>query len=168
MTELRTLVSTVSEAVEHAFAECGEVSPLYHVFAGDELMLMPAPRLPNKDLAVAVMKMTFQEMKVTKYVFTNEAWMLIQDHDAKRPRNIAGANRQHPHGLKDAPGRIEAVMFVAEDEQRMLMAHRKIERPENAKPFLGPLIFDNGGVMEGRMVGLLPNLPSTNSRMHQS
>ena len=73
-------------------------------------------------------------------------------------KDSAAASRWQHEGLAEAPGRIEALIFSAEDAQEgMLVAHREIKRDRNGRLRLEPLIFNEGiKKSKGRMIGMLP------------
>ncbi|HKD37875.1 MAG TPA: hypothetical protein VKB78_13780 [Pirellulales bacterium] len=87
-------------------------------------------------------------MEVIRYVYLDEALTLEAPNIP--PEVIARGTRHHPD-------RLDVVMFSAEDVDRgQLAAKRRIIRPPNKKPYLGPLEIDpRGGFWVGRMVHLL-------------
>lgn len=151
--DLRALIDYASGFAEKRFAKTGVVYPLWHaVKSNGESFVMPAPA-GGKDLGVAIIRAAFEIEDVVRYVFMDEAWTLDQ------PVARAEIDFMQRHGVRAHPDRVEIVMFSGEDAEsgRMLMSKRRIIRPANGKPRLGPLEeLPTGGHSEGRMVGLLP------------
>jgi hypothetical protein len=153
--KLRKLVEIASKAAERCFNRTGELLPMWHCLRSDGAhMLVPTPS-PNKDTAVALMKVLFEIEPVVGYVFMDEAW-IVASEDAGEARALAEQGR-----LSEHPDRVEIIMFTAEDETGMLMAQRKIIRPPGKKPRLGPLEIEDWKEMEGRFIGLLPTRERT-------
>jgi hypothetical protein len=153
------LIAIISKQAETIFRQCGAVGPAYYCWQGDDkLMLARPPPVADKSLGIAMVKMMMMTAGITRYVFVDEAWMLCETA-AKPPKDmLAEANKRWPKGLKHAAGRLEVVVFVAEDQSGLAMARRIIQRPPGKKARLGPLeiMSESGGSFEGRMVGLLP------------
>jgi hypothetical protein len=153
--ELRKLIEIASEAVEKLFKHTGSVGPMYHGFTADTSFILPAPRT-DKDTAVEIVRALFEERKVLRYVFFDEAWIVGAKEPASLMATMAFAKR---HGVRNHPDRREVVMFCAEDQTTTVQAHRYILRPEHGKAKLSPLNWLDAGESEGRMIGLLRRVP---------
>lgn len=103
------------------------------------------------------MRALFAREGATQCAFVNEAWTVDVTTRAEHDRTMRWLAE---HGsLADYPGRIEVVMFCAEDaEGGAVQARRRIVRPAGGKPRLGPLhVMDVRGVeTSGPFVGMLP------------
>jgi hypothetical protein len=159
--DLRGMIDYASKFCERQFAKKGVISPMWHaVMSSGEWMYLPGPRV-SKDLAVALIRATFETNDVVRYVFIDEAWTLVKKDIGKDELAQIDA-----HGLRDHPGRVEVVMISAEDcDTGMFMAQRRIIRPARGRPYLDklemmidPTTRDDDGAFssEGRMTGLLP------------
>lgn len=145
---LRQMIDYASSFAERAFVKRGQVMPMYHVVTGDgENLVIPMPS-NDKNVAVAMMKKLFEVTKAERYIFMDEAWILTG-----KPGEI-DEERAMRKGIHDNPNREEAIVFLAEDRERMLTARRMITRI-GEKAELGPLIIDEATSSEGRMIGLL-------------
>jgi hypothetical protein len=158
--ESHRLLEFASTAVEQLFRNRGKVFPMYHVVKADGAQeVIQAPPLDDKDAAVALMRAYFELFDIKRYVFVDEAWSLNTKGMSKAAAEAAIA-WCHEHGVTSHPRWVEEVIFVIEDEFGLMIARRRIERPEHGKARLGPLTGlagpDGGGRYEGRMVGLLP------------
>lgn len=139
------------------------IAPMWHAMDDDgQHYIIPQPS-PNKDISAALIRMIFEEMKIVRYLFIDEAWVvrfpkgMPQEQVKKEMR--AWGNRS----LKDHPYQKEFIIFYIEDAQEgNVEAEREIIREGDAKPRLGPLnILGRAKMSEGRFVGLLPNLKGT-------
>lgn len=156
MITLREFVEAASVTAEAIFAESGTIRPMYQIVLGaEEHVVVAAPRLP-KDQSVAAMRAIFTAVEATRYLFVNEAWTVATD---KATDDGVQAFVEQGGSLEHWNGRREVVMFLAEDDaEGLLQAEREIIREDGAPPKLGPLRFlESGGVVSGRMVGLLPH-----------
>jgi hypothetical protein len=81
--------------------------------------------------------------------------------DARGAKHFSGIDRA---GIRHHPDRLEVVMFSEDVDRGQLAAKRRIIRPLNKKPYLGPLEIDTqSGLWVGRMVHLLtPSLGRIN------
>lgn len=151
--KLRAMIDYASGFAERWFREHGELHGLYHVVteAGEQIV-MQKPFPENKDLSAAVMRRVFEDRRVVRYCYMDECWAL----EAK-PGEVDAAEMERlaREGIADDPRRAEMLMFTAEDRGRQLMAHRRITRPADGRPRLGPLVVHDGGTSKGRMVGML-------------
>ena len=152
MTSLREFVTESAANAGAIFERHGQLEPPFWdaiTRAGERLLLPAIPGL-GKSAMVALVRALFESAGVVRYVWISEAWMLRTKDDTER-------ERYDRDGIEHEPGRIEALMFSAEDAQEgMLIARREIKR-DQARPRLGPLIIADGmSNLEGRMVGLLP------------
>jgi hypothetical protein len=109
---------------------------MWHVIevSGQEHVL-PTPA--DKDVAVALMRAFFAMRRIQRYVFIDEAWMVVaRDENESRARRL---DEWKTRGIADHPDRQEIVLFSAEDaDLGMITAHRVIERPPGAIPILAP------------------------------
>jgi hypothetical protein len=153
--QLNALFERASTFAEAAMKHRGEVAPIWHMITskGEELVEL-TPQIDDRDTAMMIMRTLMELMDVVRYVHFTEAWML----DARnRPIHDDEMARIHREGVRNHPDRIEIVQITGEDcECGQRMAHRKIVRPKNGKPYLGPLEIAPRGQSEGRMVGMLP------------
>lgn len=153
----RELIQVASAAIETVFARRGQISPIIYVGLDDKTVdIMPAPNGGNKNLDAALMRAYFAIHDIKRYVLIDEAWRL--DLIGRSREELAAAEAFcNEHGVSAHPLRIEAVMFSAEDELGHAHGWRAIER-KGHKARLGPLALDpmEGGVYQGRFVGLLP------------
>lgn len=147
--DLRQMIDFASTFAEKAISKYGELRPIYHVITGDgKNLVVPMPS-SDKDVAIKMMKELFEITKAIRYIFVDEAWVLtakLGEIDEERTMR---------DGIRNNPNREEAVIFMAEDRDRMMTARRMITR-SSGNPDLGPLIFDDDMTESmGRMVGLL-------------
>lgn len=150
-TTLREFVEMADRVTCAAFENsCGELHALYLVVDGDGVRsVIPAPPLP-KSIAVDLVRTALREMGATRVVLIDEAWQLSGGPEIQELVDETGS-------IENAPGRVEIVLYAAEDEREgFLSASRQILR-EDGVARLGPLVFVEGGRAEGRMVGLLPS-----------
>ena len=152
MSSLREFVTECAARASAIFERDGKLEPPFWdamTRAGERLFLPAIPGL-SKSMMVALVRELFASADVVRYVWISEAWMLQAKDDTE-------LDRYDRDGIEHEPGRIEALMFSAEDAQEgMLIARREIKR-DQARPRLGPLIIADGmSNLEGRMVGLLP------------
>jgi len=152
MKTLKTLIEFASTQAGRIFDSSGMLLPMYHAVCEDRshrIILQPDG---TKDEAVEIVKAAFAMLRVDRYCFMNEAWLLVGDPDQI---DLARIERQ---GLEWHPDRREVVAFMAENRRgERLTGARYILRPEHGKPTLSPLKLDNmeNLTTEGRMVGLL-------------
>jgi hypothetical protein len=152
MSTLREFVDVVDRKVTAIFHATGVVYPMWHaVTQGGEHRIVVTPA-EDKDTAAILMRAYFMLHNVARYVFVSEAWQaFLPNDDVSKIREIA------KHGLSDHPGRIEVLMFQAEDLiEPSFTAHRLITRLPDGKIALGPLEFVESMQSEGRFVGMLP------------
>jgi|SRR5215831_10848262 len=148
---LREFVERASERAEFLFRKDGYLSPIWHAVRRDGTsFVMPQPA-EDKDTAVALMSALFDIEDVVRFVFMDEAWILTSDDaPAEEMMKIARSG-----GISKHPNKREILMLAAEDEREgMLMGRRLITR-QGKRATLGPLVIDEGGIGEGRLVGLL-------------
>jgi len=145
---LHEMIETADAGAVAIFNRNGAVQPLYHAIKRDGAhMLVPAPPT-SKAAALTLMRALFELQDVVRYVFIDEAWMVGTD-----PAETERINRE---GVRAQPGRVEVLIYIAEDDTGLLMAMRKILRPAHGKATLAPLEHVGAQAFEGRMVGLLP------------
>jgi hypothetical protein len=157
--QLRQMITYASGFCVREFRKRGVVGAMYHIVTenGDS-HIMPPPQVGDKDLALAMMRALFEVAHVVRYIFVDEAWMLI----AAEHGSVTSADMLHMqvHGVRSHPDRTEVVMISGEDyECGQLLCWRRIYRPTDKRPYLGPLEEmpnREGGTTEGRMIGLLP------------
>lgn len=147
---LTELIEFASAQAEKIFRTTGVIYPMWHAIkANGEQLIMRHPDIPEKDLAVALVKVQFELEDVVTYVFISEAWIL---HTTEERDPVI------PTSLEFHPDRREAIMFSAGDDKgQEQTARRYILRPEHGKAKLAPLIMDDMTNLSssGRMVGLL-------------
>lgn len=155
MTTLREFVEAASERAEKLFAENGKISPSYHVVIDGDEITIPAPPF-SKEIATSLMRLMLETLNVKRYVFLDEAWVVILQKDFKSYEEAQAYSRALPPPLAH-PERKECVMFSAEDEtEGFYIARRFIERDADGKGTLGPLSTEQPTISGGRMFGLLP------------
>jgi hypothetical protein len=158
---VRMLIECTSGAMATRFKNVGKISKMYHIVADTgEHYVVPMPPLDDPDLLAKLARMLMQHLNAVAYVHMDEAWTLPKD---KLPQTREEADKIFSAGISEHPDRVEIVVFTAEDQTGLTMAHRDIIRPQRGKAKLGPLIFDtddgstmSGGAWEGRLVGMLP------------
>jgi hypothetical protein len=159
--ELRQMLDYASWFCERHFAQKGEIAPMWHcVTSSGEQFIEPHPAVPNKDLAVALVRAMFDVRDVVRYVYMGEAWTLSRMIQPEEQELI------FRRGLANHPDRVEIVQLQGEDQDYgQMIGQRKIIRPAKGNPYLGPLEMVNelphiphGAHIqsEGRMVGMLP------------
>lgn len=157
-TSLRGFLEEAAKRAEKIFHKHGKLNPIWHYVdrKGDH-HVAPAPNT-DKDTAVAIMRALFELLGVTRCVFMDEAYIVDRKIAPDMDKAVRAATTT---GLANFPGRQEVLMFSAEDQtEGHLMARCYIERaPGGGKAKLGPLIIETEGVMEGRLVGVLPMRP---------
>jgi hypothetical protein len=157
MATAREMIETIDVYAEKTFAKHGEVMPCWLVETKDGQIGLLSPPHEDKDLCMALVRALFEVIEVRCYVYISEAWTLQTTNKSEREARII-ANR----GIADHPDRNEILLYAAEDENGMIMAHRNIIRLADAKPTLAPIEYDKPSEMEGRMVGLLPSIAKGN------
>jgi hypothetical protein len=159
--ELRQMLDEASAFCAHHFAKKGEIAPMWHAITADgETIIEPHPCELGKDMAAAMIRAFFDFRDVVRYVYIGEAWTLDR---MIRPEEQEEIFRK---GIAEHPERVEVVQLQGEDrDYGQIIGARKIIRPANGKPHLGPLEWINelpfipqGAHVqsEGRMVGMLP------------
>ena len=151
-TSLQDFIKFVDRRIVAIFKSTGVLYPMWHAITetGDHRIVTPPG---DKDTASALMRAYFDLNDVVRYVFVDEAWTFMAPADIS-PTEL---NRIMKAGLEDHPGRVEVVMYQAEDARAgSATAHRVIVRPSRGKPVLGPLSFFETTQSEGRFVGMLP------------
>ena len=148
---LRDLIEASSEGAGRLFRENGYVRPLWHAIKSDGVPLIVRSPPGDKDFAVTMVRALFEIEEVIRYVFFDEAWMVVE----KRADNIPDIETK---GIVDHPNRVECIYFNGEDLQEgWLCARRLIVRDRAGKGRLQSLEFyadfDNA---TGRLLGLLP------------
>ena len=162
--ELRTMLDYASGFAEGRFAEFGAIKPIWYAvtLSGDSIITPPLAGAQDKDESIAMIRELFESRDVVRYLFIDEAWTL------DTPVERAELGRIEREGLRNHPARVEVVMFTGEDyEAGLILAQRRIFRPQGGKAYLGPLSMQGelpamaGGErtveITGGMVGLLPN-----------
>ena len=160
--ELRGMFAIVSQWARWKFEKCGQIHPMWHAVTASGVEFV-TPRLhDHRDLCVAMIRALFRARDVVRYIYVDEAWMVIRPR-CETPDEQARLDRE---GISNDPARTEIVLMSGEDIVcGQLMAHRLIIRPDHGKPHLGPLQWTGDGLpnprgvpsqYEGRMIGLLP------------
>lgn len=159
---LTDMIRMADGFAEAAFREKGAVRATYIAFTEDEVMVVPAPPVNDKNLALLMVRVLFAEKGVRAYVYFDEAWVVMSPEDRGRSlkESVDDFSRQHPDGLEHAPGRMEVVHMWAENATGKMQAQRLITRDPNA---LGPLEINviNANESMGRMTDLLPRPPAS-------
>lgn len=147
--QLELMFKTANKFVEKHFRAAGEILPMYHAERRNgEHMILPAPPGP-KDQAMILVRAFFELHDIVRYIFIDEAWIVIGRGDDPRLDLNTKASTH--------PDRREIVMFSAEDETGQYLGRRFILRPEHGPAKLSPLTMaEAGGTLQGRMIGLLP------------
>jgi hypothetical protein len=149
--ELRGMLDGASRWADGWFAQYGIINPMWHVALADgREMVLPSPH-PDKDVAESLVRAVFKQLDVVRCIYVDEAWTVEVQLD-----DTADIERVERDGASGHPRRQEIVMFAAEDQFGTLIGVRSIERPANAKPYLGPLDVEAPPASEGRFVGMLP------------
>lgn len=153
--QLNEMIEVASRVAEKMLRTKGEVRPMWHAIMADgDNLLVPAPH-PDKDTAVALIRALFEIKNVVRYVFVDEAWVVI----GRGPIPDEVRAWLGEHGARAHPGRIDAVMFTGEDGEsgKQISSFRRILRPPQGKARLGPMEhYSAGREQEGRLIGLLP------------
>jgi hypothetical protein len=156
--ELRKMIAVTSRACDVAFRGTGMVAPMWFaVSASGEKFDVEPPSFLGKDTCVAMVRAFFKTKDVVRYVFVDEAWTIERAINDK-----AELDSIYRHGVASHPDRVEVVVIQGEDRDcGQIVAHRRIMRPANQRPYLAPLevlIEPRGAALqsEGRMVGMLP------------
>jgi hypothetical protein len=150
--QLREMFDGASDWAFKCFKQTGGIVQFWFVAtANGEHFAVPPPLPQDPDASVILIRALFSMRDVIRYVFVSEAWTVdtTDANEAEIARRL---------GARNHPRRVEVVAFSGEDhESRNLTARRRIIRPQNAKPYLGPLEWDEPwDQSEGRIVGLLP------------
>ena len=151
-TELKKMIEGASRACDDIFRDSGEILPMWDAETADNRRILIPVLSGDKDITAALIRAKFELEQVVRYVFITEAWVLMAKPGTPMATHALGGG-----SLEHVPGRTEEVMFMGEDENGIVMAHRDIIRGKG-KPKLGPLRWvpaDSGG-FEGRLVGMLP------------
>ena len=161
MTTLREFIETASHNVEKIFRKTGVIRPMVHCVTRDGEVLVFPSLDGDKDVAALMMRALFELRDVVRYVLIDEAWIVEALGENATPEKIAAVKKAAITGASASPDRVEVVMFCAEDHaEGQLMGRRQIIRPQGpyAKPpYLAPIEIDpEGGMLQGRFVGLLP------------
>jgi hypothetical protein len=157
MTTLKDFVTTADSSTVRIFKMVGKMLPMYHVVDGDgDELVFPSPDC-DKDTAVRAVRAVLKRVRATRVLYIDEAWVVSSDGDEDKARAME-THQSGGGGLEHYPGRMEVVLYVAEDEDEgALMARREITRDADGTPTLGPLVFYEAfGRHEGRMAGMLP------------
>ena len=142
---LKELMAYCGSMVESLFRKFNVIRPLYLVFLDDDVFIMPAPEVTDKDMAVEMVRAAFAEMRPEAYIYMDEAWLVKSDEKIDDSKSLEGH-----------PDRQEVIhMFIETCAGGSCMAFRNIL--QRNPPLLGPMeIKENYAIIEGRMCGLLP------------
>jgi hypothetical protein len=152
MMTLEELYKHAFWAAEHIFKRHGVLRPMWLCVMPDGGIQPVVIKAPSKDAVVAAMREFFSEEGVVRYAYMDEAWTLETDDisiDAKQAELAKYGGRVRNH-----PDRIEVVHVVCEECGRNMMGYRKIIRPTEGPPTLGPEIPPMTNNV-GRFYGLL-------------
>jgi hypothetical protein len=159
---LSEMIDYASETAETLFNRDGYLNPLWLGVCEDGThFIMPAPPVPDKDLAAILVRIIFKEKRVVRCLFVDECWFISFPSGWPEKKVKAEMRKwfKNNETLEDHPHRREAVIFQGEDNtQGILGAQRAIIRPEKGRAYLGPLKMAPMVGAEGRFVGMLPNL----------
>jgi hypothetical protein len=151
-TTLRQFVERAGKQASKMFEKQGRLFPMYHAVdgAGNE-HVFPAPP-GTKDQSVAITRVLLKSMDAQRVAFIDEAWFL-DSREGDTEIDIAKIDRE---GVARQPGRREAIMISAEDQDEgLLMYQREIIR-HGDRVVLGAATIERFDHSEGRMIGLLP------------
>lgn len=149
---LRQLIEVADHAAVRLFREDGVVQFTWHMVDRSGNHLIKNASCNDKDTEVMLMKVFMEITSIAAVVIICEGWRLASDDIS--PEEKARIDRE---GISKNSRRIESILFSGEDAASSILAWRDIIRPVRGKPRLGPLEFmPNGGIGEGRFVGLLP------------
>jgi hypothetical protein len=154
LVDLKSLIEFASVQAEKIFRRTGAIYPMYHAISASGETKILTPKMVDKDVGVAMVKVWLALENIDRYVFIDEAWILDTAKSGGPPPDMARIRRE---GLRNHPDRREVVMFAAENRRgEMLTAARFILRPEHGKASLSPLKLNDMDRLEssGRMVGL--------------
>jgi hypothetical protein len=149
------LEQDVVPKITELFHESGCLGPIYIVCAEGETFAVPA--FPGgKDLSIMLMKAFLHLLEADRYIYADEAWVLEGKGTKEEMREIINKVKAAGGNVHDLPGRQEAIIFTGEDENEGMVLAQMIVNRDGKDPSLGPLVFKDYGINEGRMVGLLP------------
>jgi hypothetical protein len=155
--DLRAMIEAASRWTDEQFAAKGKILPVWHVIADSgRCLILPSPP-GDKDTSATIMRSLLHVLGATRYMFIAEAWAVELKAD-----ELDEVERLDRDGASTHPRRLEVVMFSGEDQSGELLGRRRIERPRNGKPYLGPLELEAMSVSEGRLVGMLPQRGARN------
>lgn len=160
---MKDMIEFANGWAEERFTANGGISPIWHAMDNEgQHYIIPQPH-QNKDLSAEMIRMVFEEMKIVRYLFIDEAWVVRFPEHTPVEKVRESMREWGNRSLRDHPHQKEFIVFYAEDAQEgNVEAEREIIREGDAKPRLGPLrILGRAKVSEGRYVGLLPNLKGT-------
>jgi hypothetical protein len=149
--ELRGMLDGASRWADEWFAEHGVLNPMWHIACADGREMVLASPHPDKDAAALIVRAVFRQLDAVRCIYVDEAWTV-----EIKLNNRAEVERVMRDGASGHPRRQEIVMFSGEDQFGALIGVRRIERPADAKPYLGPLDVEAPPASEGRFVGMLP------------
>lgn len=150
----RQYIERISNAAEHTFDKFGMLTAVLFFVDGDGNFVMLPAISASKDISNAMWRAAMELAGATRCVFCDEAWS-VRSQSEKEARALSDYSRGN--SLENIPDCEEVVIFMCEDQHEgTIMARRVIIRPAKGKPRLGPLEFHDMGMMEGRLVGMLP------------
>jgi hypothetical protein len=152
------MIENASTRIERAFRDNGYFAPLFHVVTRDgREALLPWPDDLTKDELAEGLRAFIVEFDVVACLTLVEAW-IAKGLNPDEQRHIASGG-----GIRDMPGRFEAVVLMAENENgEVALGHREIVRPEAGAPHLKPLVMVDVGVgTVGRLANLFPRKPGS-------
>lgn len=153
---LEDLIEIGSMVADKAWARFGTIAPHWYVVTPDAdgpRVIEPPPGPFTKGQKAVMVRRLLQDISATQVLFVDEAWQV----QAETEEQLEAIKRWYDThvDLEQYPGRIEAVVFQAEDiDGRMLSAWRQIERRRD-KAVLGPLNQYEPTSSEGRLAGWL-------------
>lgn len=151
---LRQLFQIGCHNAKRLFLERGEVTPMWHAVPEDgEHLLIATPWEDDDEKVIAIeyLRHKFKKLKVLRFVFIVEAWVVQMPEQVAT--NEAGPPWPRP---SEHPDRREVVKIQAEDRDgSALSGMYYILRPEHGPATLSPFHEDQFTSVAGRLTGLL-------------
>ena len=153
----REMIEFASQMSEFVFGKEGKLNPIWHAIQADgEQFMFPAPEGDGSrdDMFNAIAEM-FRIQNVVRYYAVAEGYVIETKADFPRDE----LERIKDAGLENHPASMRVVIIHSEDENGVIVAHRRIVRSDGGQAHLGPLEYhDSYSTIEGGMIGLLRHL----------